>query len=219
MNFGQFRRVQLAIDNYLTKQSIELKDSVDTIIMNTSFKDTAYGCNLSYDKSYVLRFTIKALSSDISFNVKLINYENKDIFQNIVTLNQNANISKSYEIIITPNTSYDRIVFEINRTETDFKNGARKLTFQSIELYSITNLIGSVIKTDNKPLKHIGVQGPKSLLMCINGEEIRIGHSGFYEIDNKIDINFFGVVVKEDSNKKPLTGGDIYQDFILDYEY
>jgi hypothetical protein len=43
--------------------------------------------------------------------------------------------------------------------------------------------------------------------MGINGEEIRIGQSGYYELNN-FDITNFGIVVRNNQDK-----------FILDYQY
>ena len=60
-------------------------------------------------------------------------------------------------------------------------------------------------------LLQIGVQGDPGLLMCINGEEIRIGRSGLYEILNGYKITFIGFII----NTEP--EDDRY--FILDYQY
>lgn len=43
--------------------------------------------------------------------------------------------------------------------------------------------------------------------MCINGEQIRIGKSGIYEINNGINITFISFIPKESDY------------FIFDYEY
>jgi len=45
-------------------------------------------------------------------------------------------------------------------------------------------LASSIIITNNGYLTKIGVQGPPSLLMCINREQIRIGRTGIYELNN-----------------------------------
>ena len=45
--------------------------------------------------------------------------------------------------------------------------------------------------------------------MCINGEEIKVGRSGLYEILNGYKISFIGFIVEPDDNKY----------FILDYQY
>ena len=50
--------------------------------------------------------------------------------------------------------------------------------------------------------------------MCINGEEIRVGRSGLYEILNGYKVNSIGFVPKPDSISP---GGKDY--FVLDYQY
>ena len=60
----------------------------------------------------------------------------------------------------------------------------------------------------NRILKQIGIQGPPGLLMSINGEEIRIGRSGLYEITYGINTTFIGFIVEADEKY-----------FILDYQY
>jgi len=59
-------------------------------------------------------------------------------------------------------------------------------------------------------LSKIGVQGPPSLLMCINREPIRIGNSGIYEINNGIiHITSISFVVPQYTSDY----------FIMDFEY
>lgn len=83
-----------------------------------------------------------------------------------------------------------------------------------IELYSVSNLLErgsngqSQIQSGTTSLTHIGVWGHPEQLLAINGEEIRIGQSGFYEL-NDFNINQLGVVVY-DKNKDRFT---------IDYEY
>ena len=59
------------------------------------------------------------------------------------------------------------------------------------------------------------------MLMCINGEPIRIGPSGIYEIRNGYKIYFLGFIIKsydeiidENGNKQICR-----DDFIVDYQY
>jgi hypothetical protein len=52
------------------------------------------------------------------------------------------------------------------------------------------------------------------MLMCINGEDIRIGPNGIYEINNGYKITFIGFVVQQ-SDQTP----DKRDYFILDYQY
>jgi len=50
--------------------------------------------------------------------------------------------------------------------------------------------------------------------MCINGEQIRIGKSGIYELNNGIAVSFIGFIPKEST-----TSSDGLDYFIMDFEY
>ena len=76
------------------------------------------------------------------------------------------------------------------------------------EIYNVIETINSSI--DNKGrLKQIGVQSAPGLMMSIEGELIRVGRSGIYEINNGISINYIGFIVEPNDNKY----------FVLDYQY
>jgi hypothetical protein len=64
-------------------------------------------------------------------------------------------------------------------------------------------------------LTKIGIQGPPGMLMCINGEPIRIGPSGIYEIKNGYKINFLSFIRKESYEN----GAQQLDSFIVDYQY
>lgn len=69
----------------------------------------------------------------------------------------------------------------------------------------ITNLISTI---DNvSKFNNIGVWSHSDSILAINGEEIRIGQSGYYEL-NDFEITNFGIVVKSPKDK-----------FSLDYQY
>ncbi|MGN0992861.1 MAG: hypothetical protein ACI4PE_02975 [Bacilli bacterium] len=112
---------------------------------------------------------------------------------------------------------YNRIEFTLNRIVDDYNTVNSDGTYGRIvkleidrleEINNVIDILNSSI--DNKgQLKQIGVQGPPGLQMCIDGEEIKIGRSGLYEINNGVVINFIGFVVTPDDNKY----------FILDYQY
>lgn len=58
-------------------------------------------------------------------------------------------------------------------------------------------------------LKQIGVQSAPGLPMCIDGEQVRVGRSGIYEINHGITIRFLGFIVQPNDDKY----------FLLDYQY
>ena len=127
-----------------------------------------------------------------------------------------------FETIISPNNAYNQILWQLQRTAQDYSISnsndssisGREMTInnEDIVLSRLVDVVSSYLRsaysTDNLTyLKKIGVQGPPSLLMCINGEEIRIGKSGIYQLYNEsiriTSINF--------------VPNDAY--FIMDFEY
>ena len=73
------------------------------------------------------------------------------------------------------------------------------------ELYKVNNLVNSM--NSNANLDRIGVWGHSGLMMAINGEEIKIGPSGFYEL-SEVPISSLGVVAR-----------DFNDSFTVDYEF
>ena len=73
------------------------------------------------------------------------------------------------------------------------------------ELYKVNNLVNSM--NSNANLDRIGVWGHSGLMMAINGEEIKIGPSGFYELA-EVPVSSLGVVAR-----------DFNDSFTVDYEF
>ena len=59
-------------------------------------------------------------------------------------------------------------------------------------LYSLTNIVNEI--NPNGTLYRIGVWSHPGLMMAVNGEEIRIGKSGYYELDGILPIESLGIV-------------------------
>lgn len=80
-------------------------------------------------------------------------------------------------------------------------------------VYTVSNLIGSdkgltQIQSGSQQLTHIAVWGHPEQILTINGEEIKIGKSGFYEIKD-YTITSLGVIVADPNKDR----------FTIDYEY
>ena len=155
-------------------------------------------------------------------NIKIVNTnKQKDNIRLLKTISIAAGAETDYstfEIVISPNDNYtyNQIYFELNRELIDFNTQnedgtyGRKMHITIERLDKIYNVIDFLSPSigGNRILKQIGIQGPPGLLMSINGEEIRIGRSGLYEITYGINITFIGFVVEADEKY-----------FILDYQY
>lgn len=73
-------------------------------------------------------------------------------------------------------------------------------------LYSLTNLVNEI--NPNGTLYRIGVWSHPGLLMSVNGEEIRVPNSGYYELDGILAIESLGIVAT-----------DYKDNFSIDYQF
>lgn len=73
-------------------------------------------------------------------------------------------------------------------------------------LYTLTNLVNEI--NPNGPLYRIGVWSHPSLMMAVNGEEIRVSNSGYYELDGILPIESLGIVAV-----------DYNDNFTIDFQY
>ena len=96
-------------------------------------------------------------------------------------------------------------VNEKGKTEYGRKLDIKNMT--GCKLYKVHDLVNNKKAIPFKSLTKIGVWGHPELMMIINGEEIKIGPSGYYELD-AIPIKSLGVVAL--SNKDT---------FSIDYQY
>ena len=227
--FGQFRRSQL--DSFLTplKYKLEQAKIKSTISTAVTFVDNVISLTDALKpteqdgiraKNYYIRFRIYKKANPQTIIIKLINTNKQtDNIQNLRTIIVDAGREteyNTYEIVIPPNNNYNKIKFELQRELEDYnkKNSdgtyGRICKIEVIRLDEIYNVIDYLTTIINKSaLLQIGVQSAPGLLMCINGEEIRVGRSGLYEILNGYKVTFIGFIVEPNDNKH----------FMLDYQY
>ena len=227
--FGQFRRSQL--DSFLTplKYKLEQAKIKSTISTAVTFVDNVISLTDALKpteqdgikkKNYYIRFRIYKKANPQTIIIKLINTNKQtDNIQNLRTIIVDAGREteyNTYEIVIPPNNNYNQIKFELQRELEDYnkKNSdgtyGRICKIEVIRLDEIYNVIDYLTTIINKStLLQIGVQSAPGLLMCINGEEIRVGRSGLYEILNGYKVTFIGFIVEPNDNKY----------FMLDYQY
>ena len=150
-------------------------------------------------------------------------------FKNDILLNhtweegQTTNI-KYFDFVFSNKVSgenFNSILLELNRNSYDDDiqwtdssgntyNGLH-LNLEDIDVkcYQIINMLkNSTFGTNNiNSFDNIGVWSHPGAIMSINGEEIRVGQSGYYEL-NDFNITNFGMVVEDARDK-----------FSLDYQY
>lgn len=140
-----------------------------------------------------------------------------------------------YETILAPNASYGQLNVILGREMVDYvttKNPenpteenwdassykGRIIEISVCQIYKINNILGN--NSIPSTLTKIGIQGPPGMLMCINGEPIRIGPSGIYEIKNGYKITSLGFIKKvydvTVNGEQLVVNPDI---FIIDYQY
>ena len=228
-NIGQFRRPQL--DSYSTPLSMELsRQQTEGVTSEDILFYNACG-NLSGDNvmnsqnCYYLRFGVKQRSdSEQAFYLKIRNVsETEDNEQLIDEFKVTRGTGTVYfEVILSPNATYNQVLWELQRTALDYRMLNADDTYgrvMNVVDYTYTRLIDvlTTLKstyTGMEYLTKIGIQGPPSLLMCINREQIRIGKTGIYEINNGINITSISFVPKTST-----LSSDGLDYFIMDFEY
>lgn len=148
---------------------------------------------------------------------------------------ESSNVFSYFEMIFRPvEAGFTHIVVQMVRTTEDYaiqsivKNTDGTTSIQygriidvnkingtdpnnpTILLYSLNNLLDNIsgIPTNNG-LERIGVWSHPGLMMAINGEEIRVGPSGYYE-DDVIPIISLGIVAAD---------GDYNDNWTFDYTF
>lgn len=228
MKLGQLRRNQ--IDSYSTPLSFR-KDLIRNENSIIDFYDQCMYLSgtsvVSPLYSYYLKFEVKQIPSSVQEFT--LNLQNDEIFvDNVQTIRtfivKQGTGSVTFELIFNPNSNYNQIVFELRRMALDFyiDNGdntsGRIMNIKILQFDRVINVISSYLAkkyAGMTSLKKIGIQGPSGLLFCIDGEEIRIGRSGIYELYNEdISISYIGFIIKDS-----LFTQDGKDFFIMDFNY
>lgn len=224
---GQLRRSE--IDSYST----DIDFSQGLIVNEEAVEDfydpclTLSGSNkVDATSTYYLQFTVKQLASysqDISIILKN-NEADLDNTQTVRSFSVKQGIdSTTFEIIFCPNSTYDEIIFQLTRMAADFylDNGdgtsGRIIDLTIDNFYKLNNVITTLSSMfdDLSTLTKIGIQGPPGLMFTINGEELRIGRTGIYELYNEdVIISYIGFVIKDS-----LMTQDGKDFFIMDFKY
>lgn len=207
-NTGDYNKFK-EIKNY-QKNNITTKITVGTN-STKDFVDVGFSIDGNFQEKQNYYFNCEIVTFETSeqiFNIKLLNKADpsKQQYIKTITIPKGTSIKIPIDFIFSPIISFDTIVFELQRIESDFTTPREaQITIKEISL--IKNII-PLLNTTN--LIKIGIQGTPGTKMCINNEEILIGRTGIYEIKNGIvTIDFFSVVAE----------GEHIPTFTLDYIY
>lgn len=191
-SFNQIRRNQ--IENFLTSQSYSIVSEA-----------TKFSISVTNKLMNLKKYYVKALLEKKDYEQKiLIQVKNAERIQKIKEVL--IPVGKDFmvlEFIIDAKATYDNIEFIFSPSNATHTLGNVIIE----ELAEIYNIIETIPETNS--LIQIGVQSIPGLLMCIDGEEIRVGRTGIYEINYGIDIKFLGFIIKNTDKTN----------FILDYKY
>ena len=180
-----------------TRYSGSSSTSVGSSSLDSFSDECITNLGLVSSEYYYFRCQIKRMAMPQTFSIKLINFNNSAIEQFIKQITiQGGNREEwvNVDFIFHPLTSFDTILFQLQRSSEDYQGLARypKIAYQ--QLGSINNIINTKVGNNISLLK-IGVQSHPGLAMCINGEEIHISRTGIFEIKNGvIPVTFFSVV-------------------------
>ena len=226
---GQFRRPQ--ISSYSTqltaaigKQATDASTGGDVVFYNACGNLTGRNV-VNSQNCYYLRFGVRQRNDDQQvFYLKLHNVtETEDNEQLIEQYKVSRGTGTVYfEIVLAPNATYNQILFELQRTALDYRmvnvdgtyGRTMNVVFDRFERFVD---VVAWLKTQYPGLEYltkIGVQGPPSLLMCINKEQIRIGKSGIYQLNNNINVTSISFMPQ-----KSTLSEDGLDYFIMDFEY
>lgn len=242
---GQFRRDQMAVESYITDIGYNLIDQptpTDSDAITFLDKAITLDTDFEYGNNYYLR---------VKFN-QISNFNNNNVPQEIkVTLETTNEASTEiqyldtfvipyvirreysvFEIVVSPNSSYDKIKFTLQRNSADYMSPhtsdpyyGRTMQVEVEVCAIINNVLGRTFVSNGRNitipqiLTKIGIQGPPGLLMCINGEGIRIGPSGIYEINSGYRVSFVGYILRLSDQREGREGVPDYDYFIMDYQY
>lgn len=212
--------------------TVSVKKDYQTIGFNDNvFYDQAvfFQNGLVRDTTYYFHGKIKRLEESQVFYVKLY-YNDNGIYkeQYIKTIaihkgdirnNQLQSEWVDIEFIFTPVEQFSYLVFELQRDpELDYASETIRYPFIAFqELSKVENILETKNLVGNNKLIKIGIQSRPSILMCINGEEIRTSKTGIYEFRNGvISVTSFSVCnhinEKYDSIREGYTGEEFLSD-------
>ena len=206
---GRASRIQEQGDSGLTGSITMIPFKNECVVLQES---------LVASNNYYFHGKIKRIDSLQIFYIYLVNendtsLEPKQQYLKTVIIQPGTGWA-DIEFIFSPFIAFNTILFKLQRDVTDYSNPR-----YPVIVYQELSLINNLLSSENiSSCYKIGVQSRPGFLMCINGEEIRTGKSGIYELKNGfISITFFSAVaaakdpdnLNEILNDTPIPGSEI----------
>lgn len=123
-----------------------------------------------------------------------------------------------FNFIITPNDTYQRIAFILNRNLYNINDIKLSANINVKKFVKLKNLIGDGINVSgsNINITQIGIHARPGTLMCINGEPIRIGKRGVFELNSvfRLQQQSFSNSSKDSTINNPQNSNKVGIDFL-----
>ena len=169
----------------------------------TGFEEECFQYDNLFQKDQVYYFhgSVKRTFNKQSFEVILINDDDFEETQSVKSFEVKQGNSGwiDIEFIFKPVKNFNRLAFVLQRTKRDYYGGEIRypvIIYQ--ELSRVENLVPAI--TGGASILKLGAQAEPGFITVINGEEIRLGKTGMYEVRNGlIEINFFSAVAPANS--------------------
>lgn len=174
-------------------RSIDIKDALYGPISATK-QGNQIKTDFLKDMNYAFAVTLTQQEND-SLSMYLQNSQSGQK-QNLVSFLVEGFGNIGYITTFSPNDNYDTLVME----------GQDASSISEYTVVSLKNLLNNI---GVNQVKKIGVQSAPGMLMNINGEAIRVGRFGIYELVRNIDIYFICMI-------PVFLEGQLW---ILDYQY
>ena len=196
--------------------------------------------NFSFSQADILNFRL-LLKNDGQTDEELTPPEQIGTFSVPQALYNESNSYASYSFVFTPSKTFNRLVFRLNRIGFDKLIEARNWLIQSAETKTVSRYNGNSeiditvrgerisyteedgdicilnnilsLSEASKYWIKLGFQSRPGSLIVINGEPIRVGRSGIYELNNGTKIESFMIASPNGSNNEKIDA------FLLDYAY
>lgn len=208
-NIGQIRKSTST--SYLTNVSYTVGTITSIGFSSTPFDDFCLNGAFSEANTYYLKFRLKRRTaadyiSSFTFSLVLSKTNtgldedvDKQILASKIKVDKYVNGENdeyfNYEIIFKPNDSYSYLGFIAERTATDYAGD--KQTYISISTIDLSDqgcfkIVRDILPVH--PIRRLGVQSSPGFICVVNGEPIKLGRRGQYELNNGMEINSVGVI-------------------------
>lgn len=112
------------------------------------------------------------------------------------TVRPTVNIYNAIYLYLIPRQQDNDILWKLDGVETQYFGRHIDVSKVQCEIYKLNNLVSGI----QGVIRNIGVWGRSELMMCVNGAEIKIGPSGYYELRD-YDITSLSIATYNNTDK------------------